>query len=42
MFQASFGEEVYFVDFAIFSNGGHLGFLANSVTLETGHASCEI
>ena len=41
------GEEVYFVVFAIFSNGGHLGFSTwpnffNSETLESGHAPCEI
>ena len=38
------GKEVYFVVFAIFSNGGQLDLTQfyNSQTLESGHAPCEI
>ena len=41
------GEKVDFVIFAIFSNGGHLGFsdltqFYNSETLVAGHAPCKI
>ena len=39
------GEKVDFKGFAIFSNGGHLGYLTqiyNSETLESDHTSSEI